>query len=187
MDLQTTAQLLANFGEFVGAIAVVLTLVYLAIQVRHSKDATEANTRAIELQSYQAWQAANLQINMAMSNPAQSQIIAAGNADSANLTQETFVAFGMMNIAIMQMAQATDYLYTSGSLDRSLWEEEINRAAGILTMPGVRQWWDAGGRTQLDPEFVKRLESIKPDIAYWNWNPERGFFEDEVYRMERSS
>lgn len=56
MDHQTFAQLLGNYGEFVGAIAVVITLIYLAIQVRHSKEATEANTKAIELQAYQAWQ-----------------------------------------------------------------------------------------------------------------------------------
>jgi hypothetical protein len=34
MDLHSTAQLLGNLGEFVGAIAVVATLFYLAIQVR---------------------------------------------------------------------------------------------------------------------------------------------------------
>ena len=36
MDHQTFAQLLGNYGEFVGAIAVVATLVYLARQVRDS-------------------------------------------------------------------------------------------------------------------------------------------------------
>lgn len=47
MDLMSTAQLLGNLGEFGGAIAVVITLVYLAVQVRHSKEATEANTRSL--------------------------------------------------------------------------------------------------------------------------------------------
>ena len=47
MDLLETAQLLGNFGEFIGAIAVVATLFYLAIQVRHSKAATEANTASL--------------------------------------------------------------------------------------------------------------------------------------------
>ncbi len=41
MDLMSIAQLLGNFGEFVGAIAVVVTLVYLAVQVKQSKVATE--------------------------------------------------------------------------------------------------------------------------------------------------
>ena len=39
---------LGSIGEFVGAIAVVVTLAYLAVQVRHSKEATEANTRMME-------------------------------------------------------------------------------------------------------------------------------------------
>ena len=48
MDHQAFAELLGNYGEFVGAIAVVVTLFYLALQVRHSKSATEANTRSLE-------------------------------------------------------------------------------------------------------------------------------------------
>ena len=49
MDHLTFAQLLGNYGEFVGAIAVVATLAYLAVQVRHSRLATEANTRSLRL------------------------------------------------------------------------------------------------------------------------------------------
>ena len=48
MDHQAFAQLLGNYGEFVGAIAVVATLAYLAVQVRHSRAATEANTKQLE-------------------------------------------------------------------------------------------------------------------------------------------
>ena len=40
--------MLGNYGEFIGAIAVLVTLFYLALQVRHSKEATEANTRSID-------------------------------------------------------------------------------------------------------------------------------------------
>ena len=52
---------LGSLGEFVGAIAVVGTLFYLAIQVKHGKEATEANTRSLDenrkialVQRYQA-------------------------------------------------------------------------------------------------------------------------------------
>ncbi len=48
MDLMSTAQLLGNFGEFVGAIAVVVTLAYLARQVKHSKEAVAANTKSLD-------------------------------------------------------------------------------------------------------------------------------------------
>jgi len=44
MDLMSTAQLLGNFGEFVGSIAILVTLVYLSIQVRKSQIAAEADS-----------------------------------------------------------------------------------------------------------------------------------------------
>ena len=52
---------LGALGEFIGAIAVVVTLVYLALQVRHGREALTANTRELEqssrLQIAEAYQA----------------------------------------------------------------------------------------------------------------------------------
>ena len=44
MDHQAFAQLLGNYGEFVGAVAVVATLIYLALQIRHNTAAQETNS-----------------------------------------------------------------------------------------------------------------------------------------------
>ena len=44
MDHQGFAQLLGNYGEFVGAIAVVATLVYLTVQIRMSNKTQRAQT-----------------------------------------------------------------------------------------------------------------------------------------------
>jgi hypothetical protein len=181
MDHLTLAQLLGSYGEFFGSIAVFATLAYLAIQVRHSKEATEANTKSLNLQSYQAWQAANVEMNMAASNPAQSEIFARGNFDSSNLSEETYVAYAMFHLAIMQMAQSADYLYRAGNLDKDLWTAEMNRAAGILAAPGVRQWWDAGGKTQLTPRFAETLESTQSSIRYWTWEAGRGYVGSDTF------
>lgn len=48
MTLAEISSVLGNIGEFIGAIAVVLTLIYLAAQVRLAREATEANTRQME-------------------------------------------------------------------------------------------------------------------------------------------
>jgi len=164
-----TLEQYAYLAEIIGTTVVVITLIFLVVQLRQNTASVRANT-------YQGWSAANVGINAAMSNPAQSQIMMDGNLDPTSLTRESVVTFGMMNIALMQMAQSTDYLFRAGALDRELWESEMNRAAGILAIPGVRQWWDAGGRTQLTPSFVKRLEATRSTIQYWNWNSDQGFF-----------
>jgi hypothetical protein len=41
MDHQAFAQMLGNYGEFLGSIAVLGTLIYLAVQIRHSKELLE--------------------------------------------------------------------------------------------------------------------------------------------------
>ena len=48
MTLMDTAQLLGNFGEFFGAVAVVVTLGYLAVQIR-------LNTRMLRANIYTNW------------------------------------------------------------------------------------------------------------------------------------
>ncbi len=157
-------------GEAIGAIAVIATLIYLAIQIRQ-------NTESVRANSYQSWMSANLQIGTAMSNQYQSNVVGAAIFDSRNLKSESeAVAFGMLYISVFQTAQSIDYLYKSGSLDENLWRAEMSRTAGLLGMPGVRQWWDGGGKTQLTPEFAKFIESYEPDILYWNWTKERGYF-----------
>lgn len=156
--------LLANIGVVAG-------IIFLAFELQQ-------NNKQLELQSYQSWVAANLEINAALTDPALSEIMALGHLNSTNLSNESFIAYAMLNMSVIQMAQSTDYLYRAGSLDKELWEAEMNRAAGILAFPGVRQWWEAGGRTQLTPGFVEFLESIESNIDTWSWDKDRGFFQD---------
>ena len=66
MDLQATAQLLGNFGEFFGAIAVVATLGFLAVQIRQSTrwQQTEAfNTSTGEVRRWAGRIAENGELN----------------------------------------------------------------------------------------------------------------------------
>ena len=119
-----------------------------------------------------------MELNMAATQGELSKAMSDGGAeDSADLTQDNFMQFAMWNFSLMQMGQATHYLYEQGLLDPSLHETEIRRAAGHLTLPGVRQFWDAGLKTQLTPEFVELIESTDGGgITKWDWDNERGFF-----------
>jgi len=45
MTLMDTAQLLGNVGEFIGAIVIVATLIYLAMQIRQNSEHLAAQTR----------------------------------------------------------------------------------------------------------------------------------------------
>ena len=69
-----TLEQFAYLAEIIGVVVVIVSLIYLAQQVRQ-------NNKQLESQSYQAWVASNLQINMSMSDSALSAIIAEGNSE----------------------------------------------------------------------------------------------------------
>ena len=162
------SELLGNYGQFVGAIAIVVTLVYVAIQLKQ-------NTASVRASAYQSWVLANVDINVALSSPAQSRMVLKGNLDPTGLTEESAVGYLMIHLAMFQMAQSTDYLYRSGSLDRELWESEMNRVALLLSFPGVRQMWEAGAKTQLTARFAQLLESTQSTARYVHWDSKQGF------------
>ncbi len=149
-------------------VAVLVGLVFVAFQIRQ-------NTTALRATAYQTWLATNAQLNMAITTGDLSSIIAAGHADAKKLTADNNTAYAMWIYSFMQMAQATDYLHRQGAIDDALWTNEIQRAAGHLTIPAVRQWWDAGGKTQLTPEFVRLIESTRASMTAWVWEANVGF------------
>ena len=122
MDHQAFAQLLGNYGEFVGAIAVVVTLVYLAVQVRHSREATEANTRSLRsvarFESGRYWSEET--IRMALS-PDMAGIVAAGFEDASRLgdqERERWVAWCLQHAL---MKDTLYHQYIEGVLPEDVW------------------------------------------------------------------
>ena len=174
MSLLEVTQILGSLGEFCGAIAVVVTLVYLARQVRQ-------NTASVQAAAYQTWLGSNMQLNLATMNQRFSESAAKGIYDSKQLDSDSFFMFALWNHSAFQLLQATDYMYRLGAIDHDLWESEMSRAAIHLGLPGVRQWWDAGGRTQLAPAFVDLVENFHSKTIRWSWNADQGFIPDPAH------
>ena len=163
---------IAHWLTIVGNLGILAGLILVAVEINQ-------NTASVRGAAYQAWVASNLEINNATLNSDFAGPLNAGMYDSASLSVETQLPFAMWHFGFFQMIQATDYLYRNGSIDEALWESEINRAVIHLQLPGVRQWWDAGGKTQLTPDFVKLIETSESPSSRWFWKEGIGFVSDE--------
>ncbi len=155
----------ANLGVLAG-------LLLVAVQIsQHSASVRNA--------AYQEWVAANVELNMATADPYLASAIAQGTGRSADIPDnDSYMAFAMWHQSFYQMAQTTNYLYEQGDLDEELWKVEMDRAAVHLGLPGVREWWDAGAKTQLAQDFVDFIESRESESIRWAWDAERGFYVD---------
>jgi len=132
-DLET----LANLGQLVSAIAVVVSLVYLAYQVRQSTEAlrTENYARALE-------RVANMQARLS-SDAAFAAIVTRGAINPSRLTEVERVQFTW---AFYEMFGAFEFMFhqsESGALPREVWQRWSGTLSWWTSLPGVRAWWIA--------------------------------------------
>lgn len=158
MDLMSTAQLLGSFGEFFGAIAVFVTLAYLAIQVRHGKEATEANTRLAE-ESHRLALAQNEiarvdLIERQMRDLSSSSDLAGifvrydeGGIDS--LTSVERRQFASWHIVQHYILGSQHYQYELGMLDEDSWQDAARRIQAQIPV------WD-----ELDMAIIGRRSFV---------------------------
>jgi len=158
MDLQSTAELLGNIGEFVGAIAVVVTLGYLAVQVRHSKEATEANTRLAE-ESHRLALAQNQiarvnlierQMRDLSSSPNLAEIFEKYDREGIGaLNPAERRRFSSWHITQHYVLDSQHYQYELGMLDDDSWQDAIRRIKAQIPI------WD-----QLDMQIIGRKSFV---------------------------
>ena len=161
MDHQAIAQLMGNYGEFIGAIAVVGTLFYLAIQVRHSRDAMDASSKAIEeshksaeaavMHSY--WTGISTSIAYPVQNAELARLVPIICGDSRTLTEDNWVQAGLFIQLNCRAFQNSFLLHEKGFLDEEVFNAEMGMARMNLALPGFKQWWEAAGRNQFAPRF----------------------------------
>lgn len=152
MDLQS----LANIGEIIGAVVVVLSLVYLAIQVRQNTQAQrmENYARALErLAAMQSMQSQDSEVSLILSKGAvdTSKLTAQEKIRFAWFWYEAFGAFEFMFLASM-----------TGSISEEIWSRWSTVIAWWLTFPGVQEWWIAKPVPFTD-SFTLFVESLLKD------------------------
>jgi hypothetical protein len=143
MSLVESTQVLGNIGEFVGAIAVVATLIYLAIQVRQSKAALDANTNIAKASlSFEAARSrAEVNGRLADSPELLSLIAGTSTGDSPPLSKEEHRRLAIANRMLMQLLDADCTLYRNGLLEEDYWQTRLEHMKRRLSRPYMAAWW----------------------------------------------
>ncbi|MBM4381805.1 MAG: hypothetical protein FJ091_00415 [Deltaproteobacteria bacterium] len=130
-----TLEQLGNLGDFVAAVATVVTLAYLALQIRASASATRAA-------SHQATTDSFIQANLAISQNAElARIWVAGCAQRSPLSAEDRQRFDTLLLSYFHIFDSIHYQAHAGTGERELLRAEERSIATLVAMPGVREWW----------------------------------------------
>ena len=131
----TDLESLANLGEIIGAAAVVISLVYLAVQVRQNTQAQRTENFSRALDRVAAMQAALSQ------NLETSVIFSKGVADTAKLSPKERMQFTWI---MYELFGAFEFMFLASKTDaipKEIWRRWSTAVGFWLSFSGVQAWW----------------------------------------------
>ncbi len=149
MALMDIAQLLGNFGEFVGAIAVVATLMYLAVQIRQSNRTNQ------HIAFHEALRDQATAINL-LNDAELSEIVYNGLADFDSLPENEQRRFETWTLSLLRATESLLYEVERSRIEREEWLGVREHLKFAFSRPGFRQWWQ---RPRYDL-FNRRLQDF---------------------------
>ena len=155
-------------GEFLGAAGVIITLVYLAAQIRQ-------NTRAMRLATAHSIASAARDWNRPLlMDPELAWTFQVGTEDPTQLDEKEQARFIELCFSLLRMFEDAHYQYHSGALDPTTWEGYERLYAAYAKAPGFRAYWKERKQT-FRPEFRKFIDGYgEPDVATWGALKEAG-------------
>lgn len=143
----------AQIAEIIGAVAIVLSLIFVGFQLNENAKATRSATATATIASMTSWYAGLGQNEQASAN----FINAMGDPDG--LTREEWFQFVMNFHAFVLNAQNSYYLVNEGTLNLEIRDSLTAVIAGVKDQPGFHRYWEQR-RDIFFPEFQAYVDAI---------------------------
>ena len=148
-------EIIQTASSILGTLAVVLTVVYLAIQVR-------ASTRATYSQTYQTAVAALGDMAAIVGETKEkSKLFAVGMAEPDKLDSDEYLQFAYLGISLFRRYENAYFQYRSGMIDDEFWNGHRDNLLWFYHRPGTQRWWKER-RLGFSKSFREYLESTSP-------------------------
>lgn len=149
-----TIQDLGALGEFVSAIAVLGSLVYIALQVTQTNRQISVNSDLqIRTSAINAWTTPALSAENA-------RVWYLGLSAPAELKPEEVSHFYQMLISVFLVWEARFDHYQQGNLDLASWQRIERSIEALLVRSSVREWYRTNSAHIHKPDFVAIVEKL---------------------------
>ena len=153
-----TLEDLGNLGEFVGAIGVVVSLVYLALQIRQNTRHVSESNRSLRLNELNATAEAFSRFRyLVVPHPEVAELLQRGSTDGTALTPADRRRFALLMQELFFSYQALYLRAEEKVIPWGSWESTLAMIAGLLKSPGIRGWW-SHQQAIFEPGFVEAIE-----------------------------
>jgi hypothetical protein len=153
---------LANLGEFLGGVAVITSLIYVAIQLRGNRHTQRSDSYGRSLEMLR-----DVQSRFA-TNPEYARVYNRGMVEPETLSIEDRLKFTW---ACTEMFGAFEYMHyqaMQGDMPEEIWLRWERTLRFWMTYPGIQTWW-FGKPTVFSPTFSALCERFMQEP----YEPER--------------
>ena len=151
-----TLDQLANIGEFVSAIAVIISIIYLAIQIRQNTEAERTSTYQAVVSDFGALN------NTMASNPELSHLYVRATENYHQLCTDEKARVSQLFFQCFHYFENMFYQYQKGYLDEDVWTGWKRLMLTYYAQPGFQTWWEHR-RDVYSESFATFLETEKLD------------------------
>ena len=157
MSLDTLAQI----GEFIGGVAVLITLIYLVKETRQ-------NTQAIKASTFHSANASLAELNLRIAeNPSLGALVSKGfdpEFDRSDMSDQDWYQFGVFCRSMFNSFETMHVQYEQGLLPKDIWEKRIGTCKWFVSaLPAWQIWWAQEKMLGIQIEsFVTAVEQAKP-------------------------
>lgn len=152
-------------GENIGAFAVVISVLYLALQIKQ-------NTSQVRSSGYQAAaQTGNNFLEGLASNPEARRIFQIAQESYTELSDEDRSFAHTLIMQLFLMYESLYYQYEDGVVDPDMWEGRRKLMFSFLSMRGISAWWSEWSPI-LGEKFVTYVsqnheDSLDSNVPSW--------------------
>ena len=130
-----TLDALGNIGEFVGGLGVVITLIYLAVQIRQNTATVRASGAASHNEGLN-----NVMLLLAKDKEVR-DVYLRGLTDYEALSQEHQLHFDFVVMYFLQSILRSFYLHREGAISDDAWQESLFWLSLLTSQHGVHAVW----------------------------------------------
>lgn len=141
-------------GEVLGAIGVIATLGYLAVQIRQNTESLRATSELGLSQQSAGW------MSRMAAQPELSRIYDAAAEDPTSLTPEEISRFRWVVGELFLIYEGHYQLYRTGHIAEISWKGKDQVMQGLLENPLVAEWWNRR-MTPFSDEFYEYIERLR--------------------------
>ena len=131
---------IGTIGEIIGSIAVVISLVYVSLQIRHANKQSEIDAFR------HTWENLNQLCDVFGSSKETASIINRGRASLASLDDDEYLIFEHIHLRLLNTLESWYLQVTQTSKPGGYQDSQLANlsgiAAGYLGFPGTRELWD---------------------------------------------